>query len=381
MNGDEMNTANILMNFTAPAPVGPGATNAAAAPGAAQLPGGFGSFDQALSAASDPAPASLEMIADLLLHAGVADCGEVTAADEADSIDPETDTVTDASQCGVAAILAQMLAGSTPPPRAQSPLKDSEMTSIAPQVLAASAQIAVAAPVEAGSSDPDSGPEGEEPGNKAIKDVALEPQRSDATVREGMAAAGDSSVLERLSALPAQATQPAQIPQGDTAAQGAIQTATHAIRDTAAVSTVTTPVHPGLREPVGTTGWADELGNRLVMMSVRGQQQGSLTLTPEHLGPMEVQISVNKDTANVWFGAQHADTRAALVDAMPRLRELLASNGLSLGQSGVSEQAPRQSFAAMPSQAGGGSRLPDIDAVEAPVAWRQWRPGLVDTYA
>ena len=51
---------------------------------------------------------------------------------------------------------------------------------------------------------------------------------------------------------------------------------------------------------------------------------------------------MNQQTANVWFGAHHADTRAALAEAMPRLREMLAEAGLSLGQSGVSQEAPRQ---------------------------------------
>ena len=51
---------------------------------------------------------------------------------------------------------------------------------------------------------------------------------------------------------------------------------------------------------------------------------------------------MSQDTANVWFGAQQADTRAALIDALPRLREMFAANGLSLGEANVSQEAPRQ---------------------------------------
>jgi flagellar hook-length control protein FliK len=116
-------------------------------------------------------------------------------------------------------------------------------------------------------------------------------------------------------------------------------------------------------------------------MSVRGQQEGSLTLTPEHLGPLEVQISVNKDTANVWFGAQHAETRAALTDAMPRLRELLAASGLSLGQSGVSEQAPRRPTADVTASRSGAAAAAGLNTTEAAPVWRPWRAGLIDTYA
>ncbi|HMA12473.1 MAG TPA: flagellar hook-length control protein FliK, partial [Steroidobacteraceae bacterium] len=177
---------------------------------------------------------------------------------------------------------------------------------------------------------------------------------------------------------------PAPGPSPGSSTQAVVQAAASALRDAAPTNASPAPVaaHATLREPVGTARWADELGNRLVLMSVRGQQQGSLTLTPEHLGPVEVQISVHRDTANVWFGAQHADTRAALTEAMPRLRELLASSGLSLGQSGVSEQAPRQGFASPDSRAGGDVAALDAGPVEAPApVWRAWRPGLIDTYA
>jgi flagellar hook-length control protein FliK len=93
---------------------------------------------------------------------------------------------------------------------------------------------------------------------------------------------------------------------------------------------------------VGSPRWANDVGSKLAMMSVRGQQEGSLSLTPEHLGPLEVRISVNQDTTNVWFGAQHADTRAALAEALPRLREMFAASGLALGHAGVSHEMPGQ---------------------------------------
>lgn len=132
---------------------------------------------------------------------------------------------------------------------------------------------------------------------------------------------------------------------------------------------------------VGSPRWANELGSRLAMMTVRGQQEGSLTLTPEHLGPLEVRISVNADTTtNVWFGAQHADTRAALADALPRLREMFAASGLALGQAGVSQDMPgREPSRSEPT----GSRLaaePEAPQT-APVARSRVTSGLLDTWA
>jgi flagellar hook-length control protein FliK len=93
---------------------------------------------------------------------------------------------------------------------------------------------------------------------------------------------------------------------------------------------------------VGSAAWANELGTRLTFMAGQGQHSASLRLSPEHLGPLEVRIDMNDDKASVWFGAQHADTRAALNEALPRLRELFAASGMMLADSGVSQQAPRQ---------------------------------------
>jgi len=137
-----------------------------------------------------------------------------------------------------------------------------------------------------------------------------------------------------------------------------------------------------LRTPVGNPRWADELGSRLVMMTTRGQNEGSLTLAPEHLGPLEVRISMQQNTANVWFGAQHAETRAALAEALPRLREMLADAGLSLGQSGVSHEAPRQGADAAPGRMathGGDADL--APAQSAPQTVRHAVSALLDLYA
>jgi flagellar hook-length control protein FliK len=139
---------------------------------------------------------------------------------------------------------------------------------------------------------------------------------------------------------------------------------------------------PRLHQQVGTARWADELGTRISLMAARGQQNGSLSLSPEHLGPLEVRISVSQDTANVWFGAQHADTRAALQEALPRLRELFAASGLSLGQANVSHEAPRQNSKGFDSPGAGGGIDGESTVTElrATVS-RRLAAGLIDTYA
>lgn len=136
-----------------------------------------------------------------------------------------------------------------------------------------------------------------------------------------------------------------------------------------------------LRSQVGSPRWAEELGSRLVLMSSRGQHEGSLTLSPEHLGPLEVRISVQQNNAQVWFGAQHADTRAALAEALPRLREMFAEAGLSLGQAGVSQEAPRRQADPLAADASFRGEDGMTPAEPAPVALRPLSSALLDLYA
>ena len=97
-----------------------------------------------------------------------------------------------------------------------------------------------------------------------------------------------------------------------------------------------------VQAPVGSSQWADEIGTRLTMMTEQGKHAASLRMSPEHLGPLEIRIAIRDDQASVWFGAAHADTRAAIEHALPRLRELFESQGMSLADAGVYREAPRE---------------------------------------
>ena len=139
-------------------------------------------------------------------------------------------------------------------------------------------------------------------------------------------------------------------------------------------SAVTHTVH----SPVGSAAWADEVGTRVVMMTESGNHTASLKLSPEHLGPLEINITVRDDKASVWFGAAHADTRAAIETALPRLREMFESQGLSLADAGVFREPPREQ-AAVNDNTTSGER--DDAVEEAATVSSRARLGLVDAYA
>jgi flagellar hook-length control protein FliK len=95
-----------------------------------------------------------------------------------------------------------------------------------------------------------------------------------------------------------------------------------------------------LRTPVGDRDWSQGLGQRLLVMAEQGIDAARLRLNPASLGPLDIQISVEDDRAQVFFGAQHAATREALEAALPRLRELFAAQGMELVQAEVSDRNP-----------------------------------------
>jgi flagellar hook-length control protein FliK len=135
-----------------------------------------------------------------------------------------------------------------------------------------------------------------------------------------------------------------------------------------------------LRSPVGSSSWNDELGAHLTWMTSQGLESGSLSLSPEHLGPLEVHISVQNGDASVWFGAHQADTRAALEQALPRLREMFASQGLTLTDSGVSRESPQNQTKSTRQQGVNAISAVGSTDVSGSVTSRV-SLGLVDTYA
>jgi hypothetical protein len=133
-----------------------------------------------------------------------------------------------------------------------------------------------------------------------------------------------------------------------------------------------------VQAPVGSSQWADEIGTRLTMMTEQGKHAASLRMSPEHLGPLEIRIAIRDDQASVWFGAAHADTRAAIEHALPRLRELFESQGMSLADAGVYREAPREQPGTARGSNGGELSATNEESSEHVV---RVSVGLVDAYA
>ena len=93
--------------------------------------------------------------------------------------------------------------------------------------------------------------------------------------------------------------------------------------------------------PLGHPAFGEDLSQRVMLFAGQRVQSAELTVTPADMGPISVSIEVRGQEAAMQFAASHATTRAAIEDALPRLREMLAAQGLQLTQADVGDRAPR----------------------------------------
>ncbi|WP_461481191.1 flagellar hook-length control protein FliK [Porticoccus sp.] len=138
------------------------------------------------------------------------------------------------------------------------------------------------------------------------------------------------------------------------------------LRDTNSVT------HLGVKAPLASPQWAGEFGQHLLAMVQNNDQQVSLHLNPASLGPLVVDIDLSDQRANFHFSAHNPQVRTALENALPQLRELLAEQGISLGEAMVGEHRGEQQreFAQQhKAAAAGGPAVEELgDRVDAPQA-------------
>lgn len=141
----------------------------------------------------------------------------------------------------------------------------------------------------------------------------------------------------------------------------------------------------GLDTPVQDPRWSQEFGEKIVWMARNDQQQAQLSLNPAHLGPLQITLSLDSDQASANFTAATPEVRQAIEDAMPRLREMLASAGISLGQTQVGTQAQQEQAQARQERSGtrsqGDEAILEADSGSVTSVSPQRGNGLVDLFA
>lgn len=88
---------------------------------------------------------------------------------------------------------------------------------------------------------------------------------------------------------------------------------------------------------------APELAERLTLMIGQKWQEAELELEPRGMGKMTIQLTIGQDQqASVQFLVQQHHSREAVEQTLPKLREMLAQQGILLEQASVQQQASGQ---------------------------------------
>ena len=150
-----------------------------------------------------------------------------------------------------------------------------------------------------------------------------------------------SSVLEALgkdtanTALPASTTKVSA--PDTTALTGLVQGFTSPV-----AASPNGPVQAVVNTPVTHGAWGNEFNQKITWLVTQHEQTAELHLNPPHLGPVDVVLNISGDQATALFTSPHAAVRDAMEQALPKLREMLADNGIMLGNATVNDQSPKE---------------------------------------
>lgn len=92
-----------------------------------------------------------------------------------------------------------------------------------------------------------------------------------------------------------------------------------------------------LRTPVSSPEWGQQFSRQLSNLIEIGNQRVTLHLNPRELGPLTVDIKISDQQAQLQFVSLNPLVRSALENAMPQLRDFLAEQNISLGETTVDD--------------------------------------------
>lgn len=99
---------------------------------------------------------------------------------------------------------------------------------------------------------------------------------------------------------------------------------------------------PVLTAPLASPQWQNDLSQQVSSFVMRGDNRVSLQLNPADLGPLQVELKVIEQSAQLQFISGQAAVRSAVEQAIPQLRDALAEQGIDLGDVNVGEHSRQQ---------------------------------------
>jgi len=162
----------------------------------------------------------------------------------------------------------------------------------------------------------------------------MSPRQADAAVAP--VAAVDVLAEAKLESVVSPALSPLPTVRPDTGATTSITTA-HPFEQV--LRQAESKLNAAIEAPVRSASFVTELADKVVWLSGRQGQLADLSLNPPQMGSLEVRLTVSGTDASAQFFSPNPVVRDAIDAALPKLRELMAQAGLSLGEAEVRDHA------------------------------------------
>ncbi len=230
----------------------------------------------------------------------------------------------------------------------------------------------------------------------ALNQASVPPLPDVAQARRSPAEAINAATSPRQEpAIPEAATTPRPVetvalPTAGSPLQAGVSSTAAPMRFDAATPSTVLPTTPDVVD-LNQKNWGRTLGQQLSWMVNNQLQQAEIRVNPPDLGPIELRVSLQHNQTSVTFFCHEAAVREALETALPRLREMLGSQGITLNQAQVSDQSLAHQQAGSgghPSFSQHNDRPPAYSPTREPVVSEvelrpraRRLPGAVDDYA
>ncbi|AZM94252.1 flagellar hook-length control protein FliK [Vreelandella venusta] len=386
----------LIASYSTPSTANPAGSGAhPATPSAASLSQATVQTPPGNLAPSNASPATVALLASTALASAAPPDGQVALAGErAVAEAPRTATQTPANAAASTIALLPTTGSATAPPNNTGELAQSAVGSSLTSALAATAQQAIGAsrptassakalPAEAATT----------PVNTPTLAASLEtiPAQPFTTMQPGMHALSPLNTAltptvntDAVASLFAEAET---VSVTSSASKGSEQVLPAALTSQSQAMP-NSPATATLNTPLTSPAWPSQLGQQLIQFAQRGgEHQIKMQLHPAELGPLSITLKVTEQGTQAHFLSSHAPVRQALEQAIPQLREALAEQGISLGETSVGEQQTpnEQAFAQQTPGKSAGNRGGESGNDSAPslteVNDQSSQDGRVDLYA
>lgn len=97
-----------------------------------------------------------------------------------------------------------------------------------------------------------------------------------------------------------------------------------------------------LTQHIEHSDWSEHFNQQIVWLGQQNIKTAIIKLNPQELGPIEININVKQEDASVNISLHRVQVHEVIENAIPRLREMMAEQGLNLTQVNIESHHQRQ---------------------------------------